>query len=281
MTFVCAGKDGGEAILYNGIDGSDIELPATFNANNHTYNIVGIAKSAFYNCSSIVKLWLPISLRNIASGAFSGCSKLAYICLKQIEAPSYGPSVFPSNNNELMTLFVPKGSGDNYLGTQWNTCQFADRIFKGNMIDVNWGGNIYICSETGDAVLIKGTTDAIITINSSFNYDNKIFYVRCIAKEAFKDNKNITKLSIESGITAIGNSAFQNCSKLWMIGLPNTLKTIGSNVFNNCSDLRHISCAVTSPANLLPDNLPGNDANNMVTLYVPNKSKEQYDNADK
>ena len=283
MTFVCAGREGGEAILYKGVDGADIELPESFDANNHTYNVVGIAKSAFYNCSSIVKLWLPTSLRNIASGAFSGCSKLAYICLKQTESPNYSPSVFPSNSSELMTLFVPEYSGDNYLGTQWNTSQFADRVYKGNMIDVNWGGNKYICSETGDAVLIKGTTDAISTISSYF-YDDKTqrdYYVKCIAKEAFKDNTKITKLSIGSGVTAIGNSAFQNCSKLWMIGLPNTLKTIGSNAFNNCGDLKHISCRVTSPANLLPDNLPGNDANNMVTLYVPNGSKEQYDNADK
>lgn len=285
MTFVCAGREGGEAILYKGVDGADIELPPTFNANNHTYNVVGIAKSAFYNCSSIVKLWLPTSLRNIASGAFSGCNKLAYICLKQTEAPSYSPSVFPSNNSELMTLFVPEYSGDNYLGTQWNTSQFADRVYKGNMIDVDWGGNKYICAdrETGDAILIKGTTDAISTISSSF-YDEEThntYYVKCIAKEAFKDNAKISELSIEAGITTIGNSAFQNCSKLWMLELPNSLKTIGSNAFSNCGDLKHISCAVTSPGSLLPDNLPGNDANNMVTLYVPNKYKTQYVNADK
>ena len=54
-----------------------------------------------------------------------------------------------------------------------------------------------------------------------------------IENNAFKDNKNLTSVTISEGIEDIGESAFENCTSLATISLPTTVKHIGKNAIFN------------------------------------------------
>lgn len=54
-----------------------------------------------------------------------------------------------------------------------------------------------------------------------------------IENNAFKDNKNLTSVTISEGIEDIGESAFENCSSLSTISLPTTIVHIGKNAIYN------------------------------------------------
>lgn len=52
---------------------------------------------------------------------------------------------------------------------------------------------------------------------------------------------DIKKVTIEDGITTIGNRVFQGCTNLSNISIPNTVLEFGSYAFSNCSSLKTIS----------------------------------------
>ena len=255
-----------------------------------------IGKDAFKSCSNLQRLVLPSNLKTIGSNAFNSCGNLIYICLKQTESPIYGPTVFPKN--DLMTLFIPAGSGDNYFGNLWSTHQFGNRVYKGDMIEkTDDDGMTYLCASSScDAILITGKDEEDVTVPTFFNNDNT-YYVKSVGKAAFNGkNTNLKNLTIQDGVTTISNMAFQGCSKIENVSLPSdleiigsnafngcsnlvkldipsTLRTIGSNAFYSCTNIIHISCRVSDPSILGPTNLPGNE---MMTLYVPQNSLSSY-----
>lgn len=48
---------------------------------------------------------------------------------------------------------------------------------------------------------------------------------------------DITKVTIEEGVTSVGNSAFSGCTNLTEVSLPSTLTTIGDSAFQGCTAL--------------------------------------------
>ena len=56
----------------------------------------------------------------------------------------------------------------------------------------------------------------------------------------FFNNQNINFVSVQSGVTSIGNYAFNNCMKLTQIVLPEGLKRIGENAFVQCRVLDNV-----------------------------------------
>ena len=66
-----------------------------------------------------------------------------------------------------------------------------------------------------------------VTIPSSFNIDGKIYKINKINDNAFYGNKQIEKITIEKGITSIGNSTFYECRSLKNIEIPDGMLDIG------------------------------------------------------
>lgn len=61
-----------------------------------------------------------------------------------------------------------------------------------------------------------------------------------IGKNAFANNKTITKLILPSEVWQIDDSAFENCDNLVEIILPSKLKKIGNKAFCNCKSLKEL-----------------------------------------
>lgn len=64
--------------------------------------------------------------------------------------------------------------------------------------------------------------------------------VTAIGKAAFKGNKKITSVTIQSGITKIGAQAFKGCKKLESVTYPNGLQSMGDGVFQDCKKLKQV-----------------------------------------
>lgn len=65
--------------------------------------------------------------------------------------------------------------------------------------------------------------------------------VTLIGNDAFKDCKNLTTVNLPSTLTYISSGAFSDCVSLSDITLPKGLKTIGSHTFSNCISLKNIT----------------------------------------
>lgn len=64
------------------------------------------------------------------------------------------------------------------------------------------------------------------------------FKVTGIHKNAFKNMKRLTDVTIGGNVTAIGNNAFQNCKKMQFVVIPKRVTKIGGKAFAGCRSLR-------------------------------------------
>ena len=80
-----------------------------------------------------------------------------------------------------------------------------------------------------------------ITIPNTITVDGKEYPVTGISKNAFKNNKKITSITIGNNVTAIGDYAFYGCTKLTTVKIGKNVETIGRCAFNKCTSLKSIT----------------------------------------
>ena len=81
--------------------------------NHYTSNDV-IGSYAFYDCRRLTSLTLPAGITSIGEFAFSYCSGLTSIYVYAEKVPRIGRYAFEGCASRKCTLYVPKGTYDNY-----------------------------------------------------------------------------------------------------------------------------------------------------------------------
>ena len=76
--------------------------------------ITSIGEYAFYGCSGLTSLNLPDGITSIGEFAFSYCSGLTSIYVYAEKVPRIGRYAFEGCASRKCTLYVPKGTYDNY-----------------------------------------------------------------------------------------------------------------------------------------------------------------------
>ena len=76
--------------------------------------VTKIGDYAFRDCSGLTSLTLPSGVTKIGSSAFSGCSGLTSIYVYAEKLPNMGSDVFDGCDAKKCTVYVPKGTYDDY-----------------------------------------------------------------------------------------------------------------------------------------------------------------------
>ena len=95
----------GEYAFYGCSGLTSVTLPA---------GITEIGECAFYGCSGLTSLTLPVGLTQIDDYAFSECSGLTSIYVYAEKVPKIGEDVFTGCDAKKCTVYVPKGTYDDY-----------------------------------------------------------------------------------------------------------------------------------------------------------------------
>lgn len=77
-------------------------------------NVTSIGESAFDGCSGLTSFTIPSSVTSIGWGAFCGCSGLTSIYVYTEKLPNMGSDVFDGCDAKKCTVYVPKGTYDDY-----------------------------------------------------------------------------------------------------------------------------------------------------------------------
>ena len=78
------------------------------------YSVTGIEDEAFKGCSSLTSLTIPSNFTYVGNNAFENCSSLNSIYVYTEKMPTMGGHVFDGCDAAKCTVYVPKGTYDDY-----------------------------------------------------------------------------------------------------------------------------------------------------------------------
>ena len=215
--------DGAVISKYLGSD-TNVKIPDTLRG----CKVVGIGWAAFsYKnndnpiCNKIVSVDIPASVTRIEDQAFYRCDNLTYVNLRN------------SNVNISQEAFD---------GTP-----FMDDLVKDTDVVIFNKILIKVKNKTGDFTVpddvvsvVGGVFDSTCDITSITVPSS----VRILSDYAFRNYyscENLKTITINNGVTHIGNNCFLKCVSIEKIVLPNTLSEVGYSVFNKLENLKSLS----------------------------------------
>ena len=244
---------------------------------------------AFSWCFNLKKVTLPESLKEIGTETFGGCNKLSAIELPKnlekigkkafygtgnecewfdvyshIEEPFALNEVFDGNgkNPDENTLYVPAGTKAKYEATEgWKEFKNIVEMTPYDVLDGN----------TVAAHFLGPDEDGKVEIPATVEIDGRTYTVTEIAAGAFKDNKELTEVTIPGTVTTIGDGAFAGCENLRAIYVlaPDPISL-------TAAEARSM---VTRADGNVPSQFEGIDFD-ACTLYVPVGSEQKYREAE-
>lgn len=216
----------------------EIELPDT---------IRHIAPETFAGCSGMRKIDLPESVRFVEQNAFNNCASLETVIVRSSECEIYSSPETICNTSDpdeytrnlfFGTIYAPAGSPAeeyaNYFAYEFNTEIPEDPVYGENALP-------YLSYEDiGDygVRITKCSPDASGKLIVPCKIDGR--YVVSIAEEAFMDCKNITEIELPMSLVEIEPRTFIGCTGLKKIDLGRAIRMIGSMAFFHCPSLKTV-----------------------------------------
>lgn len=164
-----------------------------------------IGESAFYQCGTLETFTIPASVETLSEDAFYECTSMQNIYVEegnQNYASVYG--VLYSKDMKTLIQYPDAKEGRFVIPESVETIGFAA-----------FDDCLYV-----DEIVIPSTVKVI--------EDCAFWY------------SSLTSITIESGVTSIGNDAFNNCQGLTDIIIPDSVTSIGEYAFTACKGLKTI-----------------------------------------
>ena len=212
---------------------------ASINEITLSENVTSIGNSAFENCSGLKTVTLGNSITSIGDWAFYGCDDLRSVTSLNrkpivIHGISDSGTTFSESTFRNGTLYVPVGTKKDYMSTKgWKDFLKVEETGSSDQTEFNVDNVTYEITGENTVTVKGGDQKGNVEISATIVINAQIYNVTAIAENAFKDNKEITSVTIPEGITTIGNNAFDGCTSLILITIGKDVQIIGNKAFAN------------------------------------------------
>ena len=230
----------------NAFDGCEnlesVSLPA---------NLTSIGEFAFCYCKSLKALTIPSRVSTLGGFVFNDCSVLTKIT-SYADPSQLDVNTFFGIKNQTI-IYVPHEYFVKYCSRFSALSNQIEDIDTGEHGD---GGTTITTSPTDNP--ITGTPDRKITASGNCGigvnwtlYEDGELYIHGIGNMndysessiPWADYKEyINTVTIDSGVTKIGDNAFNDLDNVRSFTIPENVKILGKNVFRYCGSLENIYC---------------------------------------
>jgi len=224
-----------------------------------------IANGAFYGCTGLVNIEIPDNTFSIDGYAFYECSSLESVTIgKNLEKiGSYAFSGCVS-----LKYFIVKEDSHHYKSINGVLFSKDERTV---VIYPNAKSSEYIIPDN-----VKQIAHLAFRGCSSLEHVYMPNSVSEIGDYAFGGCKNLKTINISQNATAL-ISTFTGCSSLTSITIPNSIQRVSFDSFYGCESLREIYCKNQNP----PHSTSFSGINTIdCILYVPKNSYDAYSRAE-
>ena len=200
---------------------------------------LGIAGSAFEDCTGLTSVTIPDSVTSIGSYAFSYCKGLTSITVAK-ENTKYHSAGNCLIETESKTLIA--GCKNSIIPTDGSVTSIGSSAFRGctGLTSVTIPDSV---TSIGGSAFSGCTGLTSVTIPDS---------VTSIPSYAFYNCTGLTSVTIPNGVKAIPSYAFYGCTGLTSITIPDSVTSIGYSAFSWCTGLTSVTIgnSVTSIGDL-------------------------------
>ncbi|GHT62778.1 hypothetical protein AGMMS50239_17080 [Bacteroidia bacterium] len=214
------------------------QLPACFSGLPVvTADLTGveeIATSAFSGCTKLENVTLSESLKTVGGSAFGTCSSLKEITIPASVA-SIGGSVFSGCSAMTKAVILNEKIGD----YQFSNCtSLEEATLSDNLKTISNMAFAYCRGLKAIAIPASVTTWG----SNSFYNCSGLQSVSVKAKQLPNCFSGLPVVTADlTGVEEIATSAFSGCTKLENVTLSESLKTVGGSAFGTCSSLKEIT----------------------------------------
>ena len=193
---------------YEGYSG-DVVIPATVTSGGKTYRVTAIGDEAFMNCSGLTSVTIPEGVTTIGRNAFRNCQAMARVHI--------GPSVNRIGNSAF----------GNCMGLKTVEVEDVAKWFS-----MDFGNYCSTPLYYADHFVAGGEEikDLVIPGSAKRIGNSALMYSHCF-----------NSVTIEDGVTAIGEMAFMSTQNIKSVSIPGSVRNIGSEAFLWCEDLENVT----------------------------------------
>lgn len=219
-------------INYNGVDYPVTTLESKCLQSHATLqklvlgaNVKTIGASALQNCSKLSEVQFDDALRTIDNMAFYQCTSLGDLTFNE-GLDSIGAYAFWKNQG-VKSVSIPasvRGIGPN----PWGECSFLEKV------EVAPENTHYTAI---DGVLFNsGVTTLICHPCAKYNFETGMVYtvpstVKVLMNNCLRANPLMTECVMPEGLETIGAQVFLGCSNMSKLTIPSTVTSIGNDAF--------------------------------------------------
>ena len=215
-------------------------------------SLKSIGEAAFYQCYGINYIEFPSSLTTINRYSFSECDNLQEVILPE-GFNSLGEQAFYSCDNnkyvKLPSTLTSINSFAFYYNLNLRNIDFAEGLTH------IYNGAFYECR----------------TLNN-LKFPSTLYY---IGNDAFAYNSSLSSIAFNEGLYQIADNAFYDCDALTEVTLPSSLVLANASPFDYCDNLRKVTCLSIEPP-YMTDQIPYGLSMEGRELYVPALSINVY-----
>lgn len=214
---------------------------------------ISISPMAFNNCSGLVEVTIPKTIKYIGYSAFLNCNSLIKLTYNAISCEDFNSTNYPFTNTYISEIQI----GENveripaYFVRGLTTLR---KVSIGNSVTSIGAYAFSGCSSMTD-----------LSMGNSLKY---------LEMNSFSGCSGLTNISIPENVTSIGTNAFSGCVGLITVFLPKSIRTIQNNAFYGCSNLVSLYCFSITPPVMESNNCFS--TYNSTVLYVPYQSLNDY-----